>query len=116
MNPTRETFGNISTASQVVFYLVVVVSCAVFAYGIWRRFRLWRRGQSINLREMLSGNLEQIVEKIRPGVRRLMVDGLGQSRVRGRGLPSKAHALLFAGFMMLLASMAPSAAPAPTRV
>ena len=102
MTPTRETFGNISTASQVVFYLVAVASCAVFAYGIWRRFRLWRHGQSINLREMLTGNLEQIVEKLRPGIRRLMVDGLGQSRVRGRGLPSKAHALLFAGFMMLL--------------
>lgn len=36
-----------------------------------------------------------------PGLRRLLIDGLGQQRVRGRGLPSWAHGLMFAGFMML---------------
>src|SRR6266705_3239055 len=35
------------------------------------------------------------------GIWRLFVEGLGQKRVFGRGLPSWAHIGLFAGFMML---------------
>ncbi|WP_010583877.1 4Fe-4S dicluster domain-containing protein [Schlesneria paludicola] len=101
MTPTRETFGNISTSSQVVFYVVAVASMAVFGYGIWRRFRLWRQGQSISLKQLATGTVSQIATKIGPGLRRLLVDGLGQQRVRGRGLPSWAHGLMFAGFMML---------------
>lgn len=38
MTPTRETFGNISTVSQVMFYLVAAASMAVFAYGICADF------------------------------------------------------------------------------
>src|SRR5262245_20305668 len=103
MTPTRETFGNISTASQTVFYLVAAASLAVFGWGIWRRVRLWRRGQPIGLRQLFTGSLGQIVAKLRPGARRVIIEGLGQQRVRGRGLPSRAHAALFAGFMILFA-------------
>ena len=38
---------------------------------------------------------------MKPGLRRLLVEGLGQARVRGRGLASCAHICLFAGFMVL---------------
>lgn len=102
MTPTRETFGNISTTSQIAFYFVAAASMAVFCYGVWLRVRLWRHGQPIHLRQLFSGRLSEIFAKIGPGLRRLLVDGLGQRRVMGRGLPSWAHALLFAGFMMLL--------------
>ncbi len=101
MTPTRETFGNISPASQTAFYVLAVAAMAVFAYGVWLRFRLWRRGQSIGLRQQLTGGLEQLLRNFQPGFRRLLVEGLGQQRVRGRGLPSWAHGLMFAGFMML---------------
>ena len=101
MNPTRETFGNIPHSSQILFYGLTVVTMAVFAYGIWRRFRLWRQGTPSGIRELIVGNLKQIWARVNPGVRRLLVEGLGQKRVRGRGLPSWAHGLLFAGFMML---------------
>ena len=101
MTPTRETFGNIPQSSQVIFYCLTVVTMAVFAYGIWRRFKLWRQGVPIGARELVVGNLKQIWAKVRPGLRRLWFEGLGQKRVRGRGLPSWAHGLLFAGFMML---------------
>ncbi|MBU6400339.1 MAG: respiratory nitrate reductase subunit gamma, partial [Verrucomicrobia bacterium] len=47
------------------------------------------------------GNLRELAAKLKPGLRRVLVEGLGQQRVRGRGLPSWAHGLLFAGFMML---------------
>ena len=44
MTPTRETFGNISHGSVVIFYCLTVLTMAVFVYGVWRRFRLWRQG------------------------------------------------------------------------
>ncbi|MCL4789441.1 MAG: hypothetical protein KJ070_22075, partial [Verrucomicrobia bacterium] len=101
MTPTRETFGNIPQASQVLFYGLTIATMAVFAYGIWRRYRLWRQGAPIGVRELVTGNCRQILAKLRPGLGRLLRDGLGQRRVRGRGLPSWAHLSLFAGFMML---------------
>jgi Fe-S oxidoreductase len=102
MAPTRETFGNIPHASVVLFYCLTVVTVAVFAWGIWRRFRLWRQGVPIQVRELLAGTFQEIVTKLKPGLGRLWREGLGQARVRGRGLASVAHICLFAGFMVLL--------------
>ena len=101
MQPTRETFGNIPHTSVLLFYGLTVLAMGLFAYGIWRRFQLWRQGTPIGVRELAVGNLKQVWEKLRPRLRQLMVEGLGQKRVRGRGLPSWAHAGVFAGFMML---------------
>jgi len=102
MTPTRETFGNISHGAVVVFYCLTVLTMAVFAYGVWRRFKLWRQGVPIGVRELIVGSFQQIFARLQPGLRRLLTDGLGQKRVRGRGLPSSAHISLFAGFMVLL--------------
>jgi len=101
MQPTRETFGNIPQSSQVVFYILTVVSMAVFAYGIWRRFKLWRQGVPIGLGELVAGGFRRAWEKVKPGAGRLLVEGLGQKRVRGRGMAGRAHIAMFAGFMML---------------
>jgi Fe-S oxidoreductase/nitrate reductase gamma subunit len=101
MTPTRETFGNIPHGSVILFYCLTLLTLAVFAYGVWRRFKLWRQGVPIAVRELLAGNLRQIWGKLEPGLQRLLAEGLGQARVRGRGLPSVAHICLFAGFMML---------------
>ena len=102
MIPTRETFGNIPHGSVILFYGLTVVTMAVFAGGVWRRVKLWRQGASISVRQLLAGNIRQIWNNLRPGIRRLLAEGLGQARVRGRGLASWAHIWLFAGFMMLL--------------
>jgi heterodisulfide reductase subunit C/nitrate reductase gamma subunit len=101
VEPTRQIFGNIPNGSQVVFYLLTVVTMAVFAWGVWRRFRLWRQGTPVDVMALFKGTVRQLVEKWKPGVRRLMVDGLGQQRVKGRGPAGRAHIILFAGFMML---------------
>ena len=98
---TRETFGNISLPSQIAFYIVAALSMAVFVYGVWRRFRLWRKGQTADVLTLFRGRVSEILQRIKPGIRRVLVDGLGQKRVRGRGLPSWAHGLMFAGFVML---------------
>jgi Fe-S oxidoreductase/nitrate reductase gamma subunit len=101
MEPTRETFGNIPRSSQIIFYILTVIALGIFAYGICRRYRLWRQGASIPLGKLLSKNLAERWQALRPRLKRLCIEGLGQKRVRGRGLPSWAHGLLFTSFIIL---------------
>jgi Fe-S oxidoreductase/nitrate reductase gamma subunit len=101
MEPTRETFGNIPRSSQIIFYVLTVIALGIFAYGIWRRYRLWQQGVSIPLGKLLSKNLAERWQDLQPRLKRLCIEGLGQKRVRGRGLPSWAHGLLFTGFIIL---------------
>mgnify|MGYP000928176627 CR=1 FL=1 len=101
MTYTRETFGNIPALSQGLFYALALASMAVFAWGIWRRFQLWKHGQPIDFRALVSGSIRERLEQWKPGLRRVVVEGFGQQRIRGRGLPSWAHASLVAGFLML---------------
>jgi Fe-S oxidoreductase/nitrate reductase gamma subunit len=101
MNPTRETFGNIPHESVVLFYWLAGLSVAVFAYGIWRRFRLWKKGIPIGVRDLIAGRSKEIWGKLKPRLLRLLTEGLGQKRVTGRGLAGWSHVVMFAGFMML---------------
>jgi len=101
MTRERQTFGNIPPGAREIFYALALLSCAVFAYGLWRRIRLWRQGTSIGAGKLFVGNLRDLLSRASPGFRRLFVDGLGQKRVLGRGWSSGAHLALFAGFTML---------------
>ena len=87
---TREIFGNIPRASQLVFYVGAAIACAIFAYGVWRRVRVWRQGVP-----------DTTPRQRWPAVVRFFRDALGQRRVRGRGLASVSHALLYFGFVTL---------------
>ena len=102
MTPTRETFGNIPLSSQLAFYALAIVTLGVFCWGIWRRWRLWQVGTPSNFRELLSGNLVAVWQKIRPGSQRVLVEAGAQQRVRGHGLGTVAHLSLYLGFMALL--------------
>ena len=42
---TREVFGNLGETSKAVFYVLAFVASGVFAWGVWRRIKLWRRGR-----------------------------------------------------------------------
>jgi heterodisulfide reductase subunit C/nitrate reductase gamma subunit len=103
MEPTRETFGNIPAWSEVLFYCLTVMTFAVFALGLWRRWAMWRQGQPVDLKQLVTGGLRAVGAKAGPGVRRLLTEGLGQQRVRGHGLAGSAHIVMFAGFMALFA-------------
>lgn len=94
---TRETFGNIPPSSVMAFYIMAAVSMLVFVWGVWRRWKLWQQGRPISFRQIVTGNFQ----RLKPRLGRLFKEGLGQKRVRGRGLASWAHIMMFAGFMML---------------
>ena len=94
---TRETFGNIPPSSVIAFYVIAAASMLVFCWGVWRRWKLWRQGRPVAIKEILLGNFT----RLKPRLGRLLKEGLGQKRVRGRGLASWAHIMMFAGFMVL---------------
>jgi len=99
---TRETFGNIQNGAGspelvTVFYVMAAVSLLVFCWGVWRRWKLWQQGKPISVRKIVISNFQ----RLKPRLGRLFKEGLGQKRVRGRGLASWAHIMMFAGFMML---------------
>ena len=103
MTPTRETFGNIPPVSQWIFYVLTVAACGCFVWGIWRRYQLWKEGRSIGLRALFQTRLVEIVGTLRPGLKRLLREGLGQERVKDRGIAGRAHVILFLGFLALFA-------------
>lgn len=42
---TRPILWNIDKFTKASMYVLAVAATAIFAYGIWRRYRVWRRGQ-----------------------------------------------------------------------
>ena len=89
---TREIFGNIPPASKIIFYLLATVSLAIFAWGCYRRWRVWNLGQpSGSWRNYLTGSSGRFLQNI-----------LLQRRVLGRGFTGVAHVMLFSGFVVLL--------------
>lgn len=101
MTPTRETFGNIPLSSQLAFYALAAATMGVFAWGVWRRVKLWRLGTSINAHDLLVGSLAAVWGKIRPGATRVAIEAGAQQRVRGHGFGTVAHVSLYVGFMAL---------------
>jgi Fe-S oxidoreductase/nitrate reductase gamma subunit len=87
---TREILGNVSGFSIALFYALALLATAALVVGVTRRARQWRRGRPDGERtgwRDAAGNIARYV--------------LLQDRVRGRGLASTAHALLFGGFLVL---------------
>ncbi len=88
---TREIFGNLDDTSRKIFYALAFVSCAVFAWGVWRRVRLWRRGRPDN--ESIDW---------RTAFHNLCTRVLALRSLRGaRPKASCAHRMLFWGFLAL---------------
>jgi Fe-S oxidoreductase/nitrate reductase gamma subunit len=88
---TREIFGNIDALSKWIFYVLVTGSVGCFAFGVYRRARLWRLGSKENRRI-----------DWRTVCVRIWKDVLIQKTVRGgRRRAGTAHLLLFGGFGVL---------------
>lgn len=75
-----------------LMYASMVLALGVFAYGFWRRFRVWRLGRPHPVHDA-------------PGLRARRVGaGLAQVLVLRRTLPGVVHVLLVVGFVVLFAA------------
>ncbi len=90
---TRPVLWNVTTPMVVFMYASAVVALAFFAWGLWRHVRLWRAGVPEARGDHPARRLGRVA-----------LDGLAQRallREPGPGIP---HALLFLGFLVLLAA------------
>ena len=88
---SREIFGNLGETSKTIFYALAVVSSGVFAWGVWRRVKLWQRGRPDN----------QPI-KWREAFQNIRNRALAHRALRGaRPKASFAHRMLFWGFLVL---------------
>ncbi len=89
---TREVQWNVPDGLVVFMYASMAAALAVFAYGIWRRARVWRLGRSHSVRDHLGLRARRVLA------------GLAQVTVLRRTFPGVMHALLYYGFLVLFAA------------
>src|SRR5207249_7965792 len=88
--PFRDTFWNVPGWAQVALYVGGALAIVIFAYGMWQRVSLWRRG-------VPEDRLDRISERI--GL--VVAHGLGQVRTLAQAYPGVMHAIMFWGFLAL---------------
>ncbi|MBI4519009.1 MAG: (Fe-S)-binding protein [Deltaproteobacteria bacterium] len=86
MAETREIYWNI--AGGALLYLFLAVAAAVFAGGVYRRYRLWRLGGS-------ETRWDRIPERLTG----LLLEIFGQHRQWRQPYPGLMHAFIFYGFL-----------------
>ncbi len=86
--PTRQIYWNI--AGHMFLYLFMVIALGIFAYGIYKRYRLWRLGKP-----------ENRIDHVGKRIWSLLIYGLGQKRVLREGYAGLMHVLIFWGFVVL---------------
>ncbi len=90
--PLRPTYCNVPHWAEVFLYVGSALALAIFAYGIWRHYRLWRAGQPAPARNVGHAAARW---------RLFVADVLGQRRTVRRRLPAVFHSGLFYGFGLL---------------
>ena len=96
MTATRDTFAGLETWQIVLWYALIALSVAIFAFGVARLVLKYRRGRT---REPL-GNLRERAERVGRVV-------LTHTWIRRRDpLAGMGHLLVFYGFMVLFAGTA----------
>ncbi|HXH85090.1 MAG TPA: heterodisulfide reductase-related iron-sulfur binding cluster [Candidatus Tectomicrobia bacterium] len=88
--PFRDTFWNVPGWAQLLLYVGGTVAIAIFAYGMWQRVTLWRRG-------LPEDRFDRITERLALVARH----ALGQARTLSQAYPGVMHAIMFWGFLAL---------------
>ncbi len=88
--PVRDTFWNIPHWAEYASYLLGVLAGVVFAYGVWRRVRIWMKGQP-------DSRWDRPCERLR-GV---LVDAFLQARLLSESLPGLMHLAIFVSMIFL---------------
>ena len=89
--PLRETFWNIPHWAEIGQYLLALLTMIVFAYGVFRRVRQWRKGQPERIREPIGRRLGAV-----------FTDVLLQLRTLREAYPGVMHLAIFWGMIALL--------------
>lgn len=91
MGVERETFWNITAASQVWLYVFFAISALIFFYGFYRRFKLWQMGvrEKIKLMDMKQ-NAAYFINLV-----------VKQSKVQREKWMGSLHRLISYGFSVL---------------
>lgn len=87
--PSREVFWNIPF--HAILYPLLIITLAIFAFGVYKRIRLWRLGKSEN-------RLDQIGQRIMD----LLKYALAHYRIMKEAYPGIMHLTIFIGFLLLL--------------
>jgi Fe-S oxidoreductase/nitrate reductase gamma subunit len=90
-NEGREVFWNAQYFEPVLF-LLTAVAMAIFAYGVWRRWQMWRA----------LGKEEIRWDKMPERIKSLIVNGFLQVKTWKDPYPGIMHGLIFFGFFVLL--------------
>jgi Fe-S oxidoreductase/nitrate reductase gamma subunit len=91
MEPTREIYWNVVGGG--LLYVLALVAVAFFAWGVFRRVRLWRLGAP-------EARLDRIWERTAG----LLMEVVGHRRHRRRSFPAVIHLLIFYGFLAQFAA------------
>ncbi|MFZ5515702.1 MAG: heterodisulfide reductase-related iron-sulfur binding cluster [Candidatus Zhuqueibacterota bacterium] len=86
--PAREVFWNIPF--HLIIYPLMVAALAIFFYGLYRRMKFWKLGQS----EHRSAYIGQRIKS-------LLIYALGHGRILKEAYPGLMHLLIFIGFAIL---------------
>lgn len=90
---TREIYGNIGPVAKAIFYVAAFASLAIFAYGIWKRWKLWQLGKDSG--EKIDWKASALSLLTRVFSQRTVRDGPRKKKA------GRFHALMFAGFAVL---------------
>ncbi|HON58901.1 MAG TPA: heterodisulfide reductase-related iron-sulfur binding cluster [Smithella sp.] len=90
-NEGRQVFWNAESFEPFLF-LFTAVALAIFAYGVWRRWKMWK---AIGKEEI---RWDQIPERLKS----LLMNGLLQVRTWKDAYPGIMHGLIFFGFFVLI--------------
>jgi len=93
--PLRDTFWNIPPWAVVAVYVGGAIALAVFAWGVYRRIRLWRQGGP-----------EVRWDHVPARVARLWREVFLQARILSQPYPGIMHATMFWGFLALFCGTA----------
>jgi len=88
MSPTRELYWNVP--GHLILYAIFVVVAFIAAYGIYRRFRLWKLGQP---EERFGHVVERLVAVFK--------DAVAQGSIMRDRAPGAMHVAIFSSFIIL---------------
>lgn len=89
---TRQVHWDVPPALVVLMYVSLGLALLVFAYGVWRRLRIWRLGRRAVVWDRLGARLRRLLAAI------------AHATLFRKRLPGVMHALIFFGFVILFAA------------